>query len=46
MVINWVKDESHLWCRAGASMSLISGVGLEPVIYLASLCSSEPVGNL
>jgi hypothetical protein len=19
MVINWVKDESHLWCRAGAS---------------------------
>ena len=19
MVINWVKEESHLWCRAGAS---------------------------
>jgi hypothetical protein len=34
------------WSSIGSRRSLTSGVGLEPVIYLASLCSSEPVGNL
>jgi hypothetical protein len=42
MVCSLVPARSSI----GSRRSLSSGVGLEPVIYLASLCSSEPVGNL
>jgi hypothetical protein len=33
------------WSSIVSKRSLTSGVGLEPVVYLASLRSSEPIGD-